>query len=535
MSYFEELWSVGRDEDEHRQQSQEPDIFSIFDNNPELDNSLYNLPPLNAQEEIFFQPQQVPLNPPIVDQALSTPLTPELKQDNLILEQDNLILEGMSGGGSLKVLGIGGAGCNAVNRMIEDNVSGVDFIAINTDVQVLKKSLAKTRIPIGSKLTKGLGAGAKPEIGEKAAIESTEELREHFQNTDMVFITAGMGGGTGTGAAPIIAQVAKEAGCLVVAVVTLPFSFEGSKRQKTAIEGIDKLKDHVDTMLVISNSRIFEIVEKNTSVKDAFKKIDEVLKQAVQGISGIISETAIINVDFNDVKTILSNRGEAIMGIGQAKGDGRALKAAEEALSNPLIENNTFRQAGAMVAKIIGGSDFDMKEFHEAAEAIARFCRPEAEIIMGLDFDENLRDQVRIIIVATDLVRDTPQKPKMITTEQESVVAQPSQMFSTIEDLQNMYAQERPLVQEQNYIDPDEDWGIKPSQTPPKQNPRNQGLGDRRSVNFSLRKEDPQIYHGFDPNEARRSIGEVPSMASDLDTPAFLRRRKKIHGDSSQY
>ncbi|MGL5956251.1 MAG: cell division protein FtsZ [Brevinema sp.] len=490
MSYFEELWSAGKEDPQ--------DIFSVL-NDPQIQNTS----PLGTQEEVFYTPQNF----------VHTPEPTDSVEENIV--EEKFLKEEELSNGTLKVLGIGGAGCNAVNRMIEDNVSGVEFIAINTDIQVLKKSFAKKCIPIGTKITKGLGAGAKPEIGEKAAIESSEEIRNSLKNTDMVFITAGMGGGTGTGAAPVIAQIAKESGCLVVAVVTLPFSFEGTKRHKTALEGIDKLKDHVDTMLVISNSRIFEIVEKNTSVKDAFKKIDEVLKQAVQGISGIISETAIINVDFNDVKTILANRGEAIMGIGQAKGDGRALKAAQEALANPLIENNTFRQSGAMVAKIIGGVDFDMKEFHEAAEVIAQFCRPDAEIIMGLDFDENLRDQVRIIIVATDLIRDLP-KPK-------SIEQTPNNMFSTIEDLQKMHS-------EQNYIDYDEDWGLKrPQKSPEEQN----FLGERRSIDFSLRKEDSRIQKDFDPSEARRSVSDVPPMVSDLDTPAFLRRRKKIHTDSN--
>ena len=529
MSYFEELWSAGKEEENVFPQDlpNEPNIFSIFD--PEQLESTPPLasPSINTKEEIFFTPQNIMNTPTAIVEP--TPVA----QENLDLD-----LEDITVGGNLKVLGVGGAGCNAINRMIEDHVAGVEFIAINTDVQVLKKSLAKKCIPIGTKITKGLGAGAKPEIGEKAALESSEEIRNNLKNTDMVFITAGMGGGTGTGAAPVIAQIAKESGCLVVAVVTLPFSFEGTKRQKAAIEGIDKLKNHVDTMLVISNSRIFEIVEKNTSVKDAFKKIDEVLKQAVQGISGIISETAIINVDFNDVRTILANRGEAIMGIGQAKGDGRALKAAQEALANPLIENNTFRQSGAMVAKIIGGDDFDMKEFHEAAEAISKFCRPDAEIIMGLDFDENLRDQVRIIIIATDLVRDMPTPTPAPTQNQQT-----HNMFNTIEDLQNMHSlehQHQQDIAENNYIDHDEDWGIKStkpqkpfSQQAPTQNAQQNTFGERRSIDFSLRKEETQVYNEFDPSEARRSVGGVPSMVSDLDTPAFLRRRKKIHNDSN--
>lgn len=485
MSYFEELWNAGRENDDLNNNDSIENIpgFDMFNKE--------NSEP--AASEIFFSPDM-----------LAPEKTPEPDQ-----------FEGLSAGGNLKVLGIGGAGCNAVNRMIEDQVSGVEFIAVNTDVQVLKKSKASKKIAIGSKVTKGLGAGAKPEIGEKAAVESAEEIRQAVKDTDMVFITAGMGGGTGTGAAPVIAQVAKEAGCLVVAVVTLPFAFEGTKRQKAALEGIDKLKNHVDTMLVISNSRIFEVVEKNTAVKDAFKKIDEVLKQAVQGIAGIISETAIINVDFNDVKTVLANRGEAIMGIGVAKGQGRALKAAEEALANPLIENNDFRQAGAMVAKIIGGTDFDMKEFHEAAEAIAGFCREDSEIIMGLDFDERLKDQVKIIIVATDLIREAPaqhkQKPSF---DERSIPAAP------IKEIIQHH-------EEKNYLDPDEDWGLRFNTDKQQRSEMQQVPSERRSIDFSVKNDHSGLYEEFDP-QIRRSVPGVPGMASDLDTPAFLRRKKRV-------
>ncbi|MGL4366834.1 MAG: cell division protein FtsZ [Brevinemataceae bacterium] len=517
MSYFEELWSAGREEND------EPE------NNKKNSDFIFTTPD-QLQEEIFFTPRNIPENMPAPQDSISFPIPPE----------DNL-LDNITAGGALKVLGIGGAGCNAVNRMIEDHIKGVEFIAVNTDIQVLRKSLTKNRIAIGTKITKGLGAGAKPEIGEKSALESVEEIRNSLQDTDMVFITAGMGGGTGTGAAPIIAQIAKEAGCLVVAVVTLPFVFEGSKRHKTAIEGIDKLKDHVDTMLVISNSRIFEIVEKNTSVKDAFKKIDEVLKQAVQGIAGIISETAIINVDFNDVKTILANRGEAIMGIGQAKGDNRALKAAEEALANPLIENNTFRQAGAMVAKIIGGNDFDMKEFHEAAEAIAKFCRKDAEIIMGLDFDENLKDQVRIIIVATDLIRDvSPHKLSDISSNEQPFSTLQDNLSPSLDVEQHHHAS---TPNQYNYLDTNDDWIF---QFPNSQHPTSEKIPpasnemssqrhsqNRRSLDFSVRKDNQYIYEKLDPIDSRRSISDVPNITSDLDTPAFLRRKKRILNDSN--
>ncbi len=302
----------------------------------------------------------------------------------------------------IKVIGIGGAGCNAINRMIEDGISNVEFVAVNTDAQVLKNSLAKNTLQIGARSTKGLGAGAKPEVGEKAAQEDIEEIRALLDKTNMVFITAGMGGGTGTGAAPIFAKVAKDIGALTVAVVTIPFDFEGKRRIDTAYHGIARLKEHVDTMLVISNSRIFKVIERKAGVKQAFNKIDDVLKQAVQGISSIITEVGIINVDFADVKTVLSSRGEAIMGIGIGQGDDRAINAARGALENPLIENSSFKNAGAMLVNIIGGPDFGMVEYDEAAKTIAEYCRPDAEIIVGLNVDESLKDKVRIIIIATD-------------------------------------------------------------------------------------------------------------------------------------
>lgn len=306
----------------------------------------------------------------------------------------------------IKVIGIGGAGCNAINRMIEDGISNVEFIAVNTDAQALKSSLARTTLQIGSRSTKGLGAGARPEVGEKAATEDIEEIRRYLEKSHMVFITAGMGGGTGTGAAPVFAKVAKELGALVVAVVTIPFDFEGKKRIETAYRGIANLKENVDTMLVISNSRIFKIIDRKTGVKQAFHKIDEVLKQAVQGISSIITDVGIINVDFADVRTVLSNRGEAIMGIGSASGDNRSVEAAKMALENPLIENSSFKNAGAMLVNIIGGPDFAMSEYDEAAKSIAEYCREDAEIIVGLNVDDHMKDKARIIIIATDFRSD---------------------------------------------------------------------------------------------------------------------------------
>lgn len=302
----------------------------------------------------------------------------------------------------IKVVGVGGAGCNAINRMIEEGINDVKFIAMNTDAQVLKDSLAQQTLQIGKRASRGLGAGARPDVGEKAAQEDLEEIKRFLEGTDMVFITAGMGGGTGTGAAPVVAKVAKEMGALTVAVVTIPFDFEGKKRIQIANEGIEKLKEHVDTMLVISNSRIFKVIERKAGIKDAFRKIDEVLKQAVQGISSIISDKGMINVDFADVRTVLSNRGEAIMGIGISSGENRGTEAARMAMENPLIENSSFQNAGAMLVNIVGGSDFTMEAYDEAAKTIQDYCHDDAEIIMGISLDDSLKDKMKIIVVATD-------------------------------------------------------------------------------------------------------------------------------------
>ncbi|NPV02365.1 MAG: cell division protein FtsZ [Brevinematales bacterium] len=307
---------------------------------------------------------------------------------------------------TIKVVGIGGAGCNAVNRMIEEGIRNVDFIAVNTDKQVLQQSLAPVKLQIGMRSTRGLGAGARPEVGEKAAQEDIELIKQHLEGADMVFITAGMGGGTGTGASPIFAKVAKELGALTVAVITIPFEYEGPKRHSVARQGIERLKENVDTMLIITNSRILKIIDRKTPIKDAFRKIDEVLKQSVQGISDIISDVGLINVDFADVKTVLSNKGEAIMGIGMAHGENRAVEAVKMAMENPLIENNSFKNAGAMLVVFIGGQDFPMEEYDEASKTIASYCRPNADIIMGVDIDENLKDKVKVIVVATDFSKD---------------------------------------------------------------------------------------------------------------------------------
>ena len=301
----------------------------------------------------------------------------------------------------IKVIGAGGAGSNAVNCMIEAGVSDVEFIAANTDLQVLSHSKAKIKIPLGTKITKGLGAGGKPEIGEKAAIEDRENIAKYISGADMVFVTAGMGGGTGTGSAPIIAEVAKECGALTVAVVTKPFLFEGPIKMRLALEGIEKLKKAVDVLITIPNQNIFKIVDKNLSAIEAFHVADDVLRQGVQGISDLITKPGFINIDFADVKTVMENQGYAVMGIGKADGDNRAIDAAERAIKNPLLEDVTIDGSEKILVNITASSSYSMHEFNETMSYIYGKVSPNAFLIYGLVTDESMGDEVHITVVAT--------------------------------------------------------------------------------------------------------------------------------------
>ncbi|CQR71313.1 Cell division protein FtsZ [Sporomusa ovata DSM 2662] len=301
---------------------------------------------------------------------------------------------------SIKVIGVGGGGNNAVNRMIGAGLQGVEFITINTDAQALIGSEATYRIQIGEKLTKGLGAGANPDIGEKAAQESRDDIIKVLKGSDMVFITAGMGGGTGTGAAPIVAECAREVGALTVGVVTKPFSFEGRKRQLQAERGIAKLKEKVDTLITIPNDRLLQVVDKRTPIMEAFKIVDDVLRQGVQGISDLIAVPALINLDFADVKTIMSDAGSALMGIGFGTGDNRAITAVEAAIKSPLLEMSIDGAKGVLL-NFTGGPNTTLFEVNEAADIIAKAADPEATIIFGATIDEAFEDQVRVTVIAT--------------------------------------------------------------------------------------------------------------------------------------
>lgn len=305
-----------------------------------------------------------------------------------------------NGAAQIRVIGIGGGGTNAVNRMIAAGLSGVDFIAVNTDAQALLLSQAATRIRIGDKLTKGLGAGGKPEVGQKAAEESQEELFHAVEGADMVFITAGMGGGTGTGAAPVVAELAKDAGALTIGVVTRPFSFEGVPRRRVAEDGIAKLREQVDTLIVIPNDRLLDLADKKTTVEQAFRMADDVLRQGIQGISELITVPGLINLDFADVRSIMANGGAALMAVGRAKGDNRAVDAAEAAIANPLLDINIDGAQGVLF-NITGGNDLTLNDVREAAAVVERVVHPEANIIFGAVIDPTMQDEIQITVVAT--------------------------------------------------------------------------------------------------------------------------------------
>ncbi len=313
----------------------------------------------------------------------------------------------------IRVVGVGGAGCNAVNTMIASGLDRVDFIALNTDIQALAANKSPTRLQIGKELTRGLGAGANPEMGRQAATESREEIAALLAGADMVFVTAGMGGGTGTGAAPVVADIAKELGCLTVGVVTKPFVFEGNRRRKAAEQGLAELKAAVDTLITIPNQRLLSLSTEPLPLLDSFKRADEVLLNAVQGISDLIQYHGYINVDFADVKTIMGEQGLALMGTGRAQGDKRALRAMEQAISSPLLEDISIDGARGMLINITAGRDITLQEINEAISVAQEAADPEANIIFGSLVDENVHDEVKITVIATGFVGREAQRARV--------------------------------------------------------------------------------------------------------------------------
>ncbi|MCD4687416.1 MAG: cell division protein FtsZ [Anaerolineae bacterium] len=385
---------------------------------------------------------------------------------------------------SIKVVGIGGGGGNAVNRMIEEGLGGVEFIAINTDGQALLLSKAKTRVRIGEKLTRGLGAGGNPEVGRKAAEESAEELYEVLRGADMVFITGGMGGGTGTGGAPIIAQVAKELGALTIGVVTRPFTFEGSRRIQSAEAGIEALKSQVDTLIVIPNDRLLQIVDKKASLQEAFGMADDVLRQGIQGISELITVPGLINLDFADVRAIMSEGGAALMAVGRSSSEDRAREAAEEAISSTLLDV-TIDGARGILFNVTGGPSMSLFEVNEAAAIIKETAHPDVNLIFGAVIDENMGDEIRITVIATGFE-------------------------------QSRVAQRRPVGQPPQRR-------VKPAAASPRPAPRQE---QRPAAQPEEQTVDVPAQKPAQP--ARRADDEFESRVydtDDLDIPAFLRRR----------
>lgn len=317
----------------------------------------------------------------------------------------------------IKVIGVGGAGCNAINTMITGGLGRVDFIAANTDLQALERSNAAYKIQIGPERTRGLGAGAKPEVGRDAALESKDEIRESLVGADMVFVTAGMGGGTGTGAAPIVASIARELGILTVAVVTKPFQYEGHRRMSHAEEGIRDLKRHVDTVLIIPNQRLLGIVDKATPLLDAFKVADDVLRQAIQGIADVITTIGLVNVDFADVRTIMSHTGRAVMGMGTARGATRATEAAQKAICSPLLEEGSVEGARGVLLNITGGPNMSLHEVEEAASIVQHAADPEANIIVGQVINPEMGDDLVVTVIATGFEREDQPLAKPVASE----------------------------------------------------------------------------------------------------------------------
>ncbi|MFW5713290.1 MAG: cell division protein FtsZ [Brevefilum sp.] len=373
----------------------------------------------------------------------------------------------------IKVVGIGGGGCNAVNRMIDEGLTGIEFIAVNTDAQALQFSKAKIRVRIGDKNTRGLGAGGDPRIGRIAAEESAEELYEVLKGSDMVFVTAGLGGGTGTGAAPVVAQIAKEIGALTIGVVTRPFTFEGTHRAKSAEEGAVNLKEHADTLIIIPNDRLLQIVDKRSGLQDAFKVADDVLRQGIQGISELITVPGLINLDFADVRTIMSEGGAALMAVGQASGEDRAAKAAEQAISNQLLDV-TIDGARGILFNVTGGESLKLFEVNQAAAIIKETAHPDVNLIFGAVVDESMGENLRITVIATGF------EGTSINTAVKNTEARRSQN-----------AQQRPLP--------------------------------------SMIDEDTEVRESDDRRNAGQENYEFPTRINtdDLDVPAFLRKRNQ--------
>ncbi|KRL24726.1 cell division protein FtsZ [Lactobacillus gallinarum] len=435
----------------------------------------------------------------------------------------------------IKVIGVGGAGGNAVNRMIDDGVQGVSFIAANTDVQALNSNKAENKIQLGPKLTRGLGAGSHPEVGQKAAEESEQTIEDALKGADMIFITAGMGGGTGTGAAPVVAKIARETGALTVGVVTRPFSFEGPKRSKNAAEGITQLKQYVDTLVIIANNRLLEMVDKKTPMMDAFKEADNVLKQGVQGISDLITSTDYVNLDFADVKTVMENQGAALMGIGRASGENRTVEATKLAISSPLLEVS-IDGAKQVLLNITGGPDLTLFEAQDASEIVSKAAGDDVNIIFGTSINPNLGDEVVVTVIATGIDSKAEEAAsKQLPGRSHQIKAQPKKEAEpvanntvqpekqtvdrpqTVQPSNNADADHEAKKPKQTMVDPTSVWGLNDNQD-----------NQRRNTKPAEPKGDHESFDTFS-NDDQDSISQIETSAQDDsddsdDIPFFKHR-----------
>ena len=415
---------------------------------------------------------------------------------------------------NIKVFGVGGGGSNAVNRMVADGVKGVDFYICNTDVQVMKNSPCDNKIVLGKETTKGLGAGGNPEYGRKAAEESEGEIRESVKGSDMVFITAGMGGGTGTGAAGIVARIAKELEALTVGVITRPFTFEGPKKARFAEEGIAAMKEHVDTLVTISNNRLLEIVDKKTPILEAFREADNVLRQGVQGISDMITNPGFVNLDFADVKTVMSDQGSALMGIGSATGENRTAEATQKAISSPLLEVS-IEGADNVLLNIAGGMDLTLFEAQDAADIVSAASTSDVNIIFGTSVNENLGDEVVVTVIATGI----KEREIQMSREQNLHGGRPAQQDNrSNQTKQNTQPQTEALeekTEQSRPKDPFGDWDIR----------KESNLRDRHNADLDedLNTESDRGNDIFNRNNESQNSNED----SELETPPFFRRRRR--------
>ncbi|MDT6980363.1 cell division protein FtsZ [Levilactobacillus zymae] len=416
-------------------------------------------------------------------------------------------------GANIKVIGVGGGGNNAVNRMITEDVKGVEFIVANTDVQALEASKAETKIQLGPKLTRGLGAGANPEIGAKAAEESEEAITEALEGADMVFVTAGMGGGTGNGAAPIVAKIAKESGALTVGVVTRPFSFEGPRRARFAAEGVAAMKENVDTLIIIANNRLLEIVDKKTPMMEAFQEADNVLRQGVQGISDLITSPGYVNLDFADVKTVMKDQGSALMGIGSANGENRTEDATKKAISSPLLEVS-IDGAEQVLLNITGGPDLSLFEAQAASQIVSDAATSDVNIIFGTSIDEELGDEVRVTVIATGIDKKREEKEagrsRVARRANAGNANQAASQSTQPTTRANAQANEQPKS------DPFGNWDIREPAHRPEPQPK--------SGNDEFAGVDKPDFNIFNPSSNQSSAADDDQGE---DTPPFFKRRRK--------